>query len=70
MYTNIFIPLTSEDIKKVNASKLATKYGVSNSYVSRVLKTKKAPTSDKAKKIMDDAIAITKPYIKKSYTEE
>ena len=62
MYTNNFIPLTPEEIKKVNATELATKYKVSNSYVSRTLKSHESPKSDVAINILADARKIIELY--------
>lgn len=54
----ISLPLTSEQIKKVNATALADKHNCSNSYVSRALKKDEMPVKGKAKDIIQDAILI------------
>lgn len=66
MYTKIFKPLTSEQIKKVNAIELAKKYNVSSSYVSRILKLQETPSNDTAINIHDTARSIIDQYESKS----
>lgn len=63
MYSNKFIPIKPEDVKKVNACELASKYNVSSSYISRVLKSDKEPTSLNAQNILNDARSIIKLYV-------
>ena len=59
---NIQLPLSKDDINKVNASALANKHDCSQTYVSRTLKADKFPKKGKAKLIMDDAIEIIGKY--------
>lgn len=64
MYTKKLTPLSREDIKKVNATVLAATFNVSQSYVSRILKSKKSPSSKLAKKILIGAGMILETYDK------
>lgn len=62
MYTKKLIPLSQDDIKKVNATVLASTFNVSQSYASRILKSDKIPTSQSGKKILIAAHAILDTY--------
>lgn len=64
MYTKKLIPLSGEDIKKVNATVLAGTFNVSQSYVSRVLKSEKMPTSKSGQRILISAGMILDTYDK------
>ena len=62
MYTKKLIPLFQEDIKKVNATVLASTFNVSQSYASRILNSDKPPTSKTGKKILISARVILDAY--------
>lgn len=55
MYNKNFVRLTDKQLKIVNHTALAAKYNCSQSYVSRVLKSKEEPTAAKAKEIIESA---------------
>jgi transcriptional regulator with XRE-family HTH domain len=62
MYTKKLTPLSREDIKKVNATVLASTFNVSQSYVSRILKSDRMPNSKSGKKILIAARIILDTY--------
>jgi transcriptional regulator CtsR len=64
MYTKKFIALTTEDIKKINASALAKTFQCASSYVSRILKSEVEPENKKAIEIIEAAQEILNSYDK------
>lgn len=66
MYAKKFIPLTDEEIKRVNASALAKEFECTSAWVGRVMRCKSLPKNEKAQKIHASARRIVESYKCKS----